>query len=366
MTFLENRKKNKAATELLRHARHFLHMREDIMSGQQVEELKGLRSQLLEAMQKQDHQTQDKAHEALYKWLVANAPPRSSSSLRENLEILAVAVAVAMACRTYFIQPFKIPTGSMQPTLYGIEYVSQEKPGVMDHLPLKLVKWLGTGTWYKEIKARTSGKITSEEPFNRQRDTWKFKIGQKRYQVPIQGATRPRHGDYVTKGTVLWRGLRVAGDHVFVDKLRWNFRPPKRGQITVFDTDDIATLPPQTHYIKRMVALPGESVSIDPPRLLINGKRVNTHETMRKIMNETHPYKGYKLVPIGHGANQQDWQMRTTNDVLRLAMDQYFTLGDNTSNSKDGRYWGTVPQKNLVGPAVLIYWPFSERWGLTR
>ena len=45
---------------------------------------------------------------------------------------------------------------------------------------------------------------------------------------------------------------------------------------------------------------------------------------------------------------------------------EYFALGDNTRNSRDGRYWGPVPQKNLVGPALLVYWPLSKRWGLAR
>ena len=329
------------------------------MSTQQIEELKGLRTRLREAMQNKAYEAQDKTHEALYKWLVASAPPKSMSSLRENLEIIAVAVAVAMACRTYFIQPFKIPTGSMQPTLYGIQHIPIEKPGVLDHYPFKLLKWAGTGKWYKEIKAVASGTFTYDEPLNSQSgDEWSFRIGNKGYRIPKQAAALPRHGEYVSKGTVLWRGLRVAGDHVFVDKLRWNFRPPKRGQITVFDTDGIPTLQPKTHYIKRMVGLPGERVSIDPPRLLINGKPINTHATMRKIMNETDGYSGYEFAPGGG--------MRSKNDVFPLAMNQYFALGDNTSNSRDGRYWGAVPQKNLVGPAVIIYWPFSARWGRTR
>jgi signal peptidase I len=41
-------------------------------------------------------------------------------------------------------------------------------------------------------------------------------------------------------------------------------------------------------------------------------------------------------------------------------------MGDNTRNSRDGRYWGAVPQANLVGPAFMVYWPVSRRWGLIR
>jgi len=364
MNFLEKRRNRKASAELLRHSRHFLHMREDIMSTQQVDELKDLRSRLRGAVQSKDYEAQDQAHEALYKWLVASAPPKSMSSLRENLEILAVAVAVAMACRTYFIQPFKIPTGSMQPTLYGIQHIPIEKPGLMDRFPLKLFKWAATGQWYREIKTASSGTFTKNGPGTGQsNDDWLIRIENKIYKIPKQGALLPRQGAYVSKGTVLWRGLRVAGDHVFVDKFRWNFRSPKRGQITVFDTDDIDTLQANTHYIKRLVGLPGERISIDPPKLLINGNPVDTHETMRKIMNQTDGYGGYKLAT---GDITRERQLRRRTDFFNLVSKEYFTLGDNTSNSKDGRYWGAVPQGNMVGPAVLVYWPFSARWGSTK
>ena len=336
-------------------------MREDLMSPQKIAELKGLRLCLRETMQNKDYEAQDKAHETLYKFLVASAPPKSMPSLRENLEILAVAVAVAMACRTYFIQPFKIPTGSMQPTLYGIQHIPLENPGVMDRYPLKLLKWAATGKWYKEIKVAISGHfILDGPPRGYSGGEWSFRIGNKGYKIPKEGALLPRQGEYVSKGTVLWRGLRVAGDHVFVDKLRWNFRAPKRGQITVFDTDGIRSLQPKTHYIKRLVGLPGERISIDPPKLLINGNLINTHKTMRKIMNQTDGYGGYKLAL---GGDPREWKLRSKTDAFALGGNQYFALGDNTSNSKDSRYWGAVPQENMVGPAVLVYWPFSGRWG---
>ena len=72
----------------------------------------------------------------------------------------------------------------------------------------------------------------------------------------------------------------IAGDHLFVDRVTYNFRPPNRGEIIVFETHDIGnqywSLPPDQFYIKRMVALGGEHVRIGNDRhLVIDGKRLD-------------------------------------------------------------------------------------------
>jgi signal peptidase I len=77
--------------------------------------------------------------------------------------------------------------------------------------------------------------------------------------------------------TKLADGRIVAGDHIFVDKLSYRFRSPRRGDVVVFRTDDIAGLPEASrgeYYVKRIVGLPGERVSIHPPFVYINGKKL--------------------------------------------------------------------------------------------
>jgi signal peptidase I len=49
-----------------------------------------------------------------------------------------------------------------------------------------------------------------------------------------------------------------------------------------------------------------------------------------------------------------------------VPQDGYFALGDNSYNSYDSRYWGPVPEENLVGRGLLVYWPFAPHWGLIR
>jgi len=155
---------------------------------------------------------------------------------------------------------------------------------------------------------------------------------------------------------VIWSGVTHRGDHLFVNKVIWNFRRPRRDEIMVFTTDAIATLEPGTHYIKRMCGLPGERLAIHPPHLFINGEPVTGLRGISRVTSADKGYDGYKLAGLLTAENLE-WPLRH---------DEYFAMGDNTGNSRDSRYWGPVPAKNLVGPAVFVYWPFSKRWGLIR
>ena len=363
--FLKKDKLRDQAREMLRHARHFRHMREDVLSAAQLAELNRHVRSVEEALQ--SGATLAASYAGLHAWLDRHIPRRPFPGLRENLEILVVAVGVAMACRTYFIQPFKIPTGSMQPTLFGIQHEPCAGATLLDHLPFKLVKWAVTGEWYQEIRTRAAGyvgdRVGYEDAAN---GKVTFFIGTQAYRVPIQSAPSLRPGEYLPKGTVLWRGVHVAGDHVFVDRIRWNLWKPRRGQIMVFNTDGIPTLPAQTHYIKRMTGLPGEVISINPPDLIVNGQPMRTPEPIARIERREPGYAGYKLVESATDGQPGTWALRSTSDKIQLSETQYFALGDNTQNSRDGRYWGAVPRQNLVGPAVFVYWPFSRRWGLAH
>jgi signal peptidase I len=268
-----------------------------------------------------------------------------------------------MALRAYFIQPFKIPTGSMQPTLYGITSTTKEEPDWTDKPPANFVKWLILGEWYKDVRAKYGGHLfidTDSESFQQV-----FRIGNTRYYVPrdavAEGKLMFNPNTYVPSGAKLWSGIVRAGDHVFVDKFTWNFRKPQRGEIVVFETRGIHGLPPNTHYIKRLIALPGETVSIQPPEVMINGKKI-TEPRIRKIA-ETPP--GY-LLPPAHALLTDPHAMQETNNTVVVPADHYFVLGDNTKSSRDSRYWGTVPAENMVGKAFFVYWPFSKRWGIVR
>jgi len=364
MSFFKYRKAKKTAHEILKHAQHIRNMREDIMSEAQLEELSKNEGYLRAAVEKRDIAEIGTAAENLSETLDRVAPQSKGGGLRENFEIIVVALAVAMGLRTYFIQPFKIPTGSMQPTLYGITSVAKDAPDLMDHYPLKLLKFVVTGEWYSARYAKADGTLyfpPKESPTDP--SVLLYSIGGKEHKIPRDAINfyepgkrydlKFRPNQHVKKGDLLWSGVVTRGDHLFVNKVIWNFRKPKRGEIMVFYTTGIQGLPQGTHYIKRMCGLPNEDVSISEPNLVINGSVVSGPETIARISRRDPGYAGYQLAG---NFTSEDYKWK-------LSDGEYFAMGDNTGNSRDSRYWGSVPAKNLVGPAAFVYWPISKRWG---
>ncbi|MCA1807993.1 MAG: signal peptidase I [Lentisphaerae bacterium] len=283
------------------------------------------------------------------------APPRTFAALRENVEVLVVAVVVAMAFRTYFIQPFKIPTSSMYPTLHGIHFRAFPGPGVTDRWPLKLGKWLIFGDWYVEIKARQTGVV---RPHQTQQGLFLL-VNDVPHKVHENMHFHVVPGQTVYRGQLLASAIRTAGDHIFVNRLIWHFRRPRRGEIMVFTTTGIEhpQIKKNEHYVKRMVGLPGEELRIVPPRLLINGQPVRHPSIMQHIQQGVGDYHGY--------VDSGDF-LEACHGTVSLGPRDYFACGDNQNNSLDSRYWGPVDRMNLVGPTFFVYWPISRRWGLAR
>jgi len=127
------------------------------------------------------------------------------------------------------------------------------------------------------------------------------------------------------------------GQRLFVEKVSYRFTEPKRGQVVVFRYPGDE----RRKFIKRMIGLPGDEVAIKNGFLYVNGLRLDEDY----INGPTYGTYGAStfgpvLVPEGH----------------------YFVLGDNRRNSDDSRYpdVGFVPKKNLVGRAVVIYWPLAQ------
>ena len=164
---------------------------------------------------------------------------------------------------------------------------------------------------------------------------------------------RPRP---IRKGDVLARGFVDTGDQVLVNKFSYHFRMPNRGEVFVFTTNGIKPILERSngqsqHYIKRLTAVPGDSYEVRPPELYVNGERATSPGVVR-VMERQDGYPGYSM--------RQDGDYNKGS----LAAKEYLAMGDNSPNSWDSRAWGAVPEKNLVGPALFVYWPFGAHWGL--
>lgn len=174
----------------------------------------------------------------------------------EYVESIAIAIILALVIRTFIVQAFKIPTGSMRQTLI--------------------------------------------------------------------------EGDRILVNKCLY-GPKLPG-------LPWRLpavRTPQRGDVIVFrSTEDKAR-----DFIKRLVATEGELVEIKNFQIWINGRPVNSPPIFRQL-------RYY---------NRGDFAKAGL--AVRVPPGHYFVLGDNSASSRDSRYWGFLPTHNLVGKAMVIYWP---------
>lgn len=125
-------------------------------------------------------------------------------------------------------------------------------------------------------------------------------------------------------------------DRVFVAKFWYSFADPKRGQIIVFRYP----LDPKRDFVKRLIALPGETVEIVEGTVLIDGEPLQEPYVKNHDSLSFGPLK----VPEGH----------------------YFMMGDNRPHSQDSRFWGFVPEANIKGPAFIRYWPIPRVGGLYK
>jgi signal peptidase I len=171
---------------------------------------------------------------------------------RENVEVFVTAIILALIIRAFVVQAFKIPTGSMRPTL-------------------------------------------------------------------------------------------LEGDRILVNKFIYRFKKPQRGDIIVFKYPEDK----KKDFIKRLVAVGGETVQINPlgdGKIWVNGNPIEDDN----IINQIYYY------------NKSDTDYGETGKIIKVPEESYFVLGDNSASSRDSRYWGFVPKEYLIGKAFLIYWPIHR------
>ncbi len=366
MRFFEKRRLRKKADALLQGAKLARNMREDIAPGADLDRLSLAENAVKAAVRKSDSAAFEQAAQSLSDMAQAVYPAPRHPVVREWIELIVVALAVAMGFRTYLLQPFKIPTGSMQPTLYGIHYSPDRAPAIFrDFLPLRMTRWLVTGEMPIDFRAPNGGRVLIDPRIPARYPDDRWIIGGVPFPtlIPKNLSRHVEPGDTVVPGQLLASGVRIAGDHLFVNRMAWNFRRPRVGEVMVFSTHgmDPTQITPDTHYIKRLAGRPVDRLRIDPPMLLVNGTPTDKTPGMKKVVTRQTGYNfGYQ-----NGQRLPDVQfMRTSSEEYAVPVGHYFGLGDNTMNSRDSRYFGPIPEDKLMGPALLVYWPLSLRWGL--
>ncbi len=214
-------------------------------------------------------------------WL-ANGMPWNT--VLEWLKTLALAGGLALTARWAIGEPYKIPSGSMEPTLHGdARFLRGDRVFVN--------KWI----------------YGLRFPFNHAR-------------IPFLG--KPL--DYASRR--IFRGAT-----------------PKRWEIVVFKS--VEKNAKHGTLVKRIVGLPGERVQIREGKIYINGEPLTLPDSMPNI----------------YYTREGRYGVLTTDEFSLIPPDHYFVLGDNSSASRDGRYWGWVPNEHILGRVSCIAWP-PNRW----
>lgn len=317
--------------------------------------------------------------EVANKWL----RPYRNAGIRENVEVGIVAAAVVLGFRSFFFQPMAIPSGSAQPTLYGI--VDENLRGNPEEvIPSGWKKWYLSwirGEKYFHVEAEASGRfdVVDAEPVrlfpmvSKQR----FKIGSEEHTVwfppdNLWGRAELRTGMQFKEGEDVIRLKVTSGDHLFVNRMIYNFKRPVRGDTIVFKSTGVPGLTQHTHYIKRLVALGGESVSIgDDRHVRIDGLRLDASDPGFEFVYtfdgppRDSVYSGHVNNTIGRRYSHNNLATlfpdgRTTRKIREK---HYFTLGDNTMNSHDSRNWADFPREKVIGKSFFVFWPITDRFG---
>ena len=131
----------------------------------------------------------------------------------------------------------------------------------------------------------------------------------------------------------------LIDDRLIIEKIGYHFEEPQRGDIVVFKTDNIKKLYEEKNYkneafIKRIIGLPGDTVSIKDGVVYVNEKPL----------------------PENYIAEKPDRDL----EPVKVTPNHYLVLGDNRNNSYDSRFWGFVPKENIIGRAVFRFWPVNR------
>jgi signal peptidase I len=356
------------------------------------------------------------------------------SALVENVEFFLVAAIVILGIRTYFVQPFKIPTNSMWPTYYGMTAENLPPDAPAPGLVGQAFRFVAFGAQRYTARAPVDGAVSV--PIFRRGDTvtiaYTLRSGRswlvlpaklKEYTFYVDGtpstvtvpadfsefddivvstffgsraalierddrarsageaesvrvqldesrsetyeAERLPLGRSVKAGEPIVRFDILAGDQLFVDRVSYNFVRPAVGQGFVFRTDhipDIERAYGAQYFIKRLVGTPGDRIEIREPAIMRNGAPITGSEAFNMNARREGPYRGYA------NASRDDprYSQLFPGDAITVPGRGYLALGDNSHNSFDGRFWGFVPEKDVVGRPLFIYFPFTRRWGTAK
>ena len=409
-------KKTKAAKELLAVAYKVYNYRCDIIAESDAKDM----SQMIEDLDELilDGKVHTKDYDALSEKLEklmrkCGGTIYPLTTIADYVDMIVVAGILALGIRQYFLQPFKIPTNSMFPTFYGMTSQVYKAGENAPNFPERLVRFAlkgasnynltapADGDLYIEVSppdggARVRGFFACDIVPVRAYFVWPTQ--ERRYNMSIGGVKVPiavpadfpmdsviaeafpeaaknpapeivlSDGKYMLKLGSFKKGDRLlnfdilSGDMLFVDRVTYNFRKPKIGDAIVFKTkycEGMTRLnggvPDDKYYIKRLVGVGGDKLKVENGTLYRNGEPITGSIAFALNAQKKAPYRGY----------MQEGALADGN-IVDIPQKFCYAMGDNSANSLDSRFWGFVPERALVGKSLIIFYPFTNRWGATK
>ena len=141
-------------------------------------------------------------------------------------------------------------------------------------------------------------------------------------------------------------GTTVGGDHLFAEKYAYWFSQPKRGDIVVFKAAGLSPMLPENElYIKRVIGVPGDVLSVQYGQLYNHGQIMANPTIIARLHVQATAGQNFLV--------EKDATFVVSNGC-------YFVVGDNSVNSLDSRHWGALPEANIIGKVSKIYWPLER------
>lgn len=412
----------KQAMLLQKGAMKFLNYKRDILEDDRVSEIKSRIADHKAAIKSGTEEETKEAGKLLEKTCEQALPKyKRPNAFQENIEVFFVAIIVALGIRAYFLQPFRIPTNSMYPTLNGItgEAIAKED---WPALPVRGIQQVTHGrnffsltadkdssivsiTNYQSLRFFSrvrvqfssgqvetfSGSATSlwqaglteiyDELIKKQNPTyWRDHLQRKSIDDRADHYKVINLSQYkISAGTKIIEGYTQSGDLIIVDKVSYHFKSPKQDDVLVFDTRGIEHIEaqnkknntPPSHYIKRLVGTPGQHITIQPINhtdpdypnggILLRDGQNATDPGIVRVQSQENGYHGYRYDALSYITDIK------LADKPSTGLSEYWAMGDNSYKSSDSRVWGSVKEYNVVGPAFLSLWPFgSGHWGVIK
>lgn len=352
----EERRLKKEIRKALKAARWIARHRKKRLSAEAAEKLRAAAAALEDSRRRDPREARSRL-KRLAGLLEGELARLRKSTFREWTESILFALAMVFLIRTFVVEPFKIPTGSMTPTLLGVK---------------KVCPSCGAEGRYDQKTCPYDGARMKLEHIGDKILVNKF----------IYGAKTP---DRIPFTAILLPYLQLPG-----------LRQPRRGDIVVFHYPEEVAV----DYVKRLAGLPGETIEIRGGKIWADGREVEIPEMAGIYYHNVNPpppgtpawgVSGQRFTVPARGMEidldpqtRREWEDLVRHDGRKLEIregavyvdgqprssytleqDHYYVLGDNSSNSRDSRYWGFVPEKFLQGNVFFKYWP-PHRWGLVR